>query len=52
MGVNTGHESETAMNELRNKAAKKGANAIKILHMQTTFQGTSATGEALKCRFN
>ena len=46
-----GHESENAMNEARNKAAALGANGIKIVHMQTTIQGTSVTAEALPCQF-
>lgn len=39
------------MNEARNKAAQLGANAIKIVHMQTTIQGTTVTAEALWCDF-
>lgn len=50
-GANTGHESQNALNEARNKAAQLGGNAIKILHMQTTFQGTTVTAEALRCEF-
>ena len=52
LGASTGHESQNALNEARNKAAQLGANAIKILHMQTTFQGTSVTAEALQCQFS
>ena len=52
LGANTGRESENAMNEARNKAAQLGANALKILHMQTTFQGTTVTAQALQCQFN
>ena len=44
-------ENESALNEVRNKAAALGANAIKIVHMQTTFQGTSVTAEALLVEF-
>jgi hypothetical protein len=51
LGATTGHESENAMNAARNKAAKLGANAIKIIHMQTTFQGTTVSAEALDCNF-
>ena len=50
-GANTGKESENALNELRNKAAEIDANAVKILHMETTFQGTSVSAEALRCTF-
>ena len=52
LGATAGHESENAMNEARNKAAQLGANAIKIIHMQTTFQGTTVTAEALHCDFD
>jgi len=51
MSPTVGHESENAMNEARNKAAALGANGIKIVHMQTTIQGTSVTAEALECQF-
>jgi Domain of unknown function (DUF4156) len=51
LGANAGRESENAMNEARNRAAQAGANAIRILHMQTTFQGTTVTAEALRCQF-
>ena len=50
-GANTGKESENALNELRNKAAEIDANGVKILHMETTFQGTSVSAEALRCNF-
>ena len=50
-GANTGRESENALNELRNKAAEIDANGVKILHMETTFQGTSVSAEALRCNF-
>lgn len=52
MGATAGHEADNAMNEARNKAAALGANAIKIIHMQTTFQGTTVTAEALHCDFS
>ena len=51
-GANTGKESENALNELRNKAAEIDANGVKILHMETTFQGTSVSAEALRCDFD
>ena len=51
MGISTGAESGNALNEVRDKAAALGANAIKIVHMQTTFQGTSVTAEALLVEF-
>lgn len=50
-GSTVGKESENALNEARNKAAQLGANTIKMIHMQTTFQGTSVMAEALLCTF-
>ena len=43
--------TEGAMNDLRNKAAQMGANALKINDVDTTPQGTTTLGEALICRF-
>lgn len=50
-GMNTGKESENALNELRNKAAEIDANAVRVMHMETTIQGTSVSAEALRCSF-
>ena len=52
LGINTGAESENALNQARNKAALQGANAIQVIHMQTTFQGTSVIAEALLIDFS
>jgi hypothetical protein len=43
--------TEGAMNDLRNKAAQMGANALKINDVDTTPQGTTTLGDALICRF-
>ncbi|GAC17624.1 DUF4156 domain-containing protein [Paraglaciecola arctica] len=51
LGATAGHESENALNELRNKAAILGGNAIKILNLDSTIQGATATGEVLICNF-
>ncbi len=51
MGATAGHECENATNEAKNKAALLGANAIRIINIQTTIQGTTVTVEALRCRF-
>jgi uncharacterized protein YbjQ (UPF0145 family) len=51
MSATTADQSENALNETRNKAGQTGANGIKIIHMQTTLQGTSVTAEALRCQY-
>ncbi len=52
MGVNMAHNTEGAMNDLRNKAAQMGANAVKIIDVDTVPEGTTALGEALSCNFD
>ncbi len=44
--------TEGAMNDLRNKAAQMGANAVKIIDVDTVPEGTTALGEALSCNFD
>ena len=52
MGSNAAHDTEGAMNDLRNKAAEMGANAVKMIDVETTIEATTALGEALSCNFN
>lgn len=40
------------MNELRNKAAAMGANAVKIVNVDSNSEVTTAVAEALHCDFN
>ena len=51
-GSNMAHNTEGAMNDLRNKAAQMGANAVKMIDVETVPQGTTALGEALNCTFD
>ena len=44
--------TEGAMNDLRNKAAQMGANAVKITDIDTVPEGTTTLGEALNCTFD
>ncbi len=44
--------TDSAMNDLRNKAAQMGANAIKMIDVDVVPTGTTALGEALDCTFN
>jgi uncharacterized protein YbjQ (UPF0145 family) len=52
MGMSTGHDAEGAMNTLRNKAAKMGANAIRIINVDSNSEATTAVAEALTCKFD
>lgn len=51
LGNNKAHDAQGAMNEMRNNAAVLGANAVRLLHLDVTYETTTALGEALKCKF-
>ena len=51
MGNTKAHDSQGAMNEMRNSAAEIGANAVRLLNLDVTLGETTALGEALKCNF-
>ena len=51
-GASPAKESENALNELRNKAVEIDANGLKILHMDTNWQGATVSAEALRCDFD
>ena len=51
MGNSTAHDAEGAMNQLRNKAANMGANAVRVISVSTTAETTTTVGEALNCQF-
>ena len=44
--------TEGAMNDLRNKAAQMGANALQIIDVDTIPEGSTTLGEALNCTFD
>lgn len=52
MGMSTAHDAEGAMNTLRNKAAKMGANAIRVINVDSNSEVTTAVAEALLCKFD
>ena len=52
MGWTTAHDAEGAMNEVRNDAAKSGANAIRIININSDMDTTVVIAEALECKFN
>ncbi len=52
MGFDAAQDSENALNDLRNKAAKAGMNGVRIINIGTTTDGTSVTAEGLRCAFD
>ena len=50
MGGSTAHDAEGAMNEVRNRAAEYGANAVRIIDVTSTAEVTTVIGEALLCQ--
>ncbi len=50
-GLSTADEAEGALNGLRNKAAAMGANAVRIINMDSDIEATTALAEALVCDF-
>ena len=52
MGMSTSHDADGAMNALRNKAAAMGANAVKIINIDSDSEATTAIAEALSCDFD
>ena len=51
LGYSTAHDAEGALNEVRNKAAYIGGNAIKMIDIDATPVSTTAIAEALWCEF-
>jgi len=49
MGMSTSQDADGAMNTLRNKAAAMGANAVKIINVDSDSEATTAIAEALSC---
>jgi uncharacterized protein YbjQ (UPF0145 family) len=51
MGNTMADDAQGALNEMRNKAAQMGANAIRVLNVDSRMAGTAASAEALNCKF-
>ena len=51
LGNTTAHDTDGALNEARNKASTLGANALRILNIDTTPETTTVAAEALNCEF-
>lgn len=52
LGWTTAHDAEGAMNEVRNDAAKAGANAIRVVNINSDMATSVVVAEALLCKFN
>lgn len=52
MGWTTAHDAEGAMNEVRNDAARAGANAIRVVNIDSDLSTSVVVAEALICKFN
>jgi len=52
MGWTTAHDAEGAMAEVRNDAARAGANAIRVVNVDSNMQTSVVVAEALNCEFN
>jgi len=48
-GASTAHDAESAMNEVRNKAAQIGANGLRVLGINSNVAASTVTAEALRC---
>jgi uncharacterized protein YbjQ (UPF0145 family) len=51
LGNTKAHDSQGAMNQMRNYAAEMGANAVRVLNVDVTYGETNVIGEALRCKF-
>ncbi len=52
MGWTPAHDAEGALNEVRNRAAELGANAIRLMTGTSSVFTSVVMAEALKCDFN
>ena len=51
MGWTTAHDAEGAMNEVQNEAARLGANAIRVINIDSNVATTVIVADAYKCEF-
>lgn len=51
-GISAAQNAEGAMNEARNKAAKAGANAIRVVDIGYNRHQSAVVAEALECDLN
>lgn len=51
LGWTSAHDAEGAMNEAKNRSAKIGANAIRIINIDSDLATSVVVAEDLKCDF-
>lgn len=49
MGWTTAHDAEGAMNDVQNEAARMGANAIRVINIDSNVATTVIVADAYKC---
>jgi uncharacterized protein YbjQ (UPF0145 family) len=52
LGWTTAHDAEGAMNQVSNRAAEAGANAIRIINVNSDLATSVVVAEALSCVFD
>ena len=52
MGWTPAGDAQSAMNSISNKAAKAGANAVRVVSANSTEESTIVIAEALNCEFD
>ena len=50
MGMSMAHDADGAINQMRNKASHVNANAVRVISINSNESGTTAVGEALRCK--
>ena len=51
LGWTTAHDAEGAMNQISNRAAKAGANAVRVINVDSDMVSSTVVAEALNCEF-
>lgn len=51
LGSSTAHDTDGALNQVRNKAGSMGANAVRVINIDTRPEMTTVAAEALDCKF-
>lgn len=51
MGWTTAHDAEGAMNDVQNEAARLGANAVRVINIDSNVATTVIVADAYKCDF-
>ena len=49
LGFGSSHQTDGALNKLKNEVASRGGNAVWVMNIQSSDDYATVTGEALKC---